>query len=436
LREAEDSSSEWIARSTRAVALLAVASVLVIVLNQVLAGVSVAGGWRPHQGLPVMTPAGADFRDGVYLPAQQLLRGATLDSIYPPLVAVMGLIVAWLPYELAYKAQVVGLLLANLGTILLTALMVERSWGARLGVRSDYLRAWGLSVIALLSVVWVSSYAFAFSLERGNCDAYAILAAVWGVWLMIKRPDASAWLPALAIGVGTHLKLYPVLLLAIVIWKYRRNSIVPILATNAALLFVAGPADVVRFASALRSFVDVGLQVWVGNHSGASFGGLVSRVTGLPAVPLGVVLTGAAVLLLLIAWFAVFRRPYDNRGAVLAMAVSVGPMCLIPQTSHDYKLVILSVPVTVLLLLLGARYAASGSARPLSCLAFLIALVGALGRSYTLYPLYLQNKYPLILLLEVLAVAMTWSLVSEDASVGNRGRSNLPGSRWSPAGTG
>jgi len=114
--------------------------------------------------------------------------------------------------------------------------------GERVGQPFD---AWQ---IGSLGGLWLTtSYGFMFEIERGQLDLYPLFFALLAVWLLLRRPQGSPWWPSLALALAVSIKAYPGLLAVVLLWRYRRRAVVPLLVTNLALLLSAGPANVRRF---------------------------------------------------------------------------------------------------------------------------------------------------------------------------------------------
>ena len=87
--------------------------------------------------------------------------------------------------------------------------------------------------------------------------------------------------------------------------------------------------------------------------------------------------------------------------------LSVPLMCALPSTSNDYKLVILYAPCLMLLAGLLFNYIQAGRWRDLLMIAVLLVAMGFLSSSfYLIPPLWLQNKYPFVLLIQAVVLAV------------------------------
>ena len=187
---------------------------------------------------------------------------------------------------------------------------------------------------------------------------------------------------------------------------------------NAVLLFCLGPGPALHFVETL-SGVAASPGVWVANHSAASFGQMLNGFLG---ERWGLEIPGAALVILPLAiWLAsavvLFRRGYSASGATWLFALSVPLMNLIPSTSHDYKLVLLSAPFAMLLTFLLEEYVTSGRRVTLAQIVCACGLLILVSVSYTVVPPVLGNKYPFILALQLL---LAWvALASPHLSPGH-----------------
>ncbi len=127
----------------------------------------------------------------------------------------------------------------------------------------------------VLAFLEVSSYGFLFSVERGNFDIYPHVAALLGLWLMLRKPSWM-WLQVACFSVAVHLKVYPAILFVLVLWKHGWKSLLPLAAINGLLLVSLGWENAAIFLNVVTRDSDRLRQYWVGNHSAASFAFLVN----------------------------------------------------------------------------------------------------------------------------------------------------------------
>jgi hypothetical protein len=249
-----------------------------------------------------------------------------------------------------------------------------------------------------------------YELWRGNVDLYALVFCLLAVWAAIELPR-SPWWPAVALAVAINLKLYPAILVVVLLWRYRWRAVVPVLVTNAILLMIAGPANFWHLVSWLTRMSPGARQMIYGDMGAASAAaGLRESTTWAPdwvVAPLVIV----PVALWAITALVLMRRGWSDDRAVLLAAASVSPMAVLPTLSNDYKLVLFAFPLAVL----AAAVAGSDLRRTRIawCLSFgLVAwLLVYLARTTAAHPGggLIGSKYSLAVLVQVvLLVATLW----------------------------
>jgi hypothetical protein len=401
------------------------------VANIALAWVDLDGWtWRAPAYFPFTQPIGTDFRNGGYAAAQHF---SNATSGWPPLTVILFAPYLLLGPDAAYAVHVCALIAASVAALGL-AVSVARSKDAE-DVAMCGEGDVHLGQLAPGLAVWLFvSHGFLLSVERGSFDAFVAVLAMLGLWAMVKRPS-GVWLPTIAFSVAAELKVYPALLLLLVIWRFRWRSVVPLVVCNVVLALSAGPQNLLNFYRNMTLMTAQGAD-WVGNSSAKSFSAWVDWLDPgyLPHLPV-VLLIVAPVALLLVAAWRLWRR-HDHAATVLMLCAMVPIMCLIPSISHDYKVVLFAAPAALLVGLL-MRHVGRGSAEPwwmllTLCLAlFFIARVPGQLVDYTanvhrfVWPAVLMNKYPAILLFEIVTVWMAWRL-PQPAGLAAAHRSSTP----------
>jgi hypothetical protein len=378
--------------------------------------------WEPLYLSPRMYPIGTDFRSGLFYPAKYLLEGKSpydyYNSVYAPLAIVAGVPFRLLDVDRAYLAQVIVLCMLNVATLWLALKIASRVFDRPAPERGDWAAdATTIAIFLAMAVVTFESYGFQFSIERGNFDIYTQLPALLGLWLLITRPR-SLWLQVLCFSIAAHLKLYPTILFVLVVWRHGRRSVFPLVIVNSLLLLCTGPANTLQFIRVMVGYAQ-SPYVWIGNHSAASFGQMVDGYLiahGWAPVPSLVFYVGPLVVWALGAT-AIWRRGVAPDRLVWLYILSVPLMALLPSTSHDYKLVLMSAPVAMTAYALVEGYRSGGKCLRLLQLAALMLLVLVLTRSYTMLPPVMGNKYPFILALEIVFV---WIMLYPSPSLGRR----------------
>ena len=385
-----------------AVALIAGTALVIWYANQIFPHIrDLNQAWNQYYVFPYMSPVGADFRDGVHFPGTLLANGMDpYDAStfwYPPFSALVFLPFQALDRGPAYSVHVFILVLLTLASIW-SATRIAASTVSK-DTHPHETSDPGTTIPLFLSLAYltINSYGFLFGLERGNFDLYPLAFSLAGLWVLVRSPN-RIWLQVICFSVAAHLKVYPAVLFVLLVWKHGRRSLVPIVLVNAALLFCIGPRPALQFLERL-SVVVAGPAAWVGNHSAASFGQMVNGFLGArgwPAIP-SMVLIGVPVVVWSASVLVLLRRGYSGSGAVWLFTLSVPLMNLIPSTSHDYKLVLLSAPFAMLLVILLEHYVVSGRRLPLAQIALACVLLFFLSVSYVGLPSVLGNKYPFIL---------------------------------------
>jgi len=382
--------------------------------------------------LPLVRPAGVDFRDGLYEPAAAF---TTATSGWPPLTLLLGRPFTLVSSSTAYAIQVVILVALALAATVLSAVLAMKAVRGRSAVAGVAAAATGAEDaevaeggaadapdggappgghrvgpyhVGIVAGLWlVTSYGFMYEIERGNIDLYALFFALLSVWLMVRLPR-SPWWPAIALAISINLKLYPGVLLVLLFWRYRWRAVIPAIVTNAVLLLAAGPANVLHTVtgqSGIRSSVR---PLWWGNHSAAALANVLQDVTSwspswifVPLIVVPLALWAGTMVLLV-------RRGWSDRTAVLAAAACVPVMSVVPSISHDYKLVLYVFPLAVLV-----AFVAVMTRRDLLVWSLVFGLLAwamlQLSRSsLVIEPALLSSKYALIVLVQVLLLFVVW----------------------------
>ena len=370
--------------------------------------------WEFPYLFPYIKPIGTDFRIGMFYPAMVLLEGLSpyehYNLIYPPFAAVFSIPFRLFDVKTAYLLQVILLYAANIITIYIAAR--SASLGLDKDKKLDILNP-ALSIVCLSMVfLTLNSYGFLFSLERGNFDIYAQFFSVLGLWMLLKRPEQSRdsyhiWLQVVLVSLAAHLKVYPAILFFLILWKHGWKSLLPLFTVNLVLLLCTGPVYAWQFIQTIIHYTQEPF-IWIGNHSGASFADFANSYMSsrlgftLPAL----IFTVVPLLVWVVGVIVLWRRERTPANALLFFCLSVPVMNLVPTVSHDYKLVILSAPLTIALYWLVRSYSETGKVMELVKMVAFLFLALFLTRLNSITPLVLKNKYPFILVMEGLFALM------------------------------
>ena len=363
--------------------------------------------------VPQARAAGVDFIDGLYDPARAF---TTLNSGWPPFTLILGRPFTWFDPATARVIEIVVLAAAAAAAVVLSAVLAARA-APEPGVRGDASPAGDRGVrpleLGLFAGVWLATSAgFVYEMERGNIDLLALFFSLLAVWLLL-RPRISPWWPALALAVAVNVKLYPGVLLVLVLWRYRWRAVVPVLVTNVALLLAAGPRVLMETVRGRAAVEGMDVVYWWGNHSAMSTARVFRELFALAPswlywplllVPLAL-WVGTLVLL--------FRRGWTERHAVVAAAACVPVMSTVPAISHDYKLVLFVFPLAVLVALVATR-GGRGTIAWAGLFAVAAWVTVQLSRSALVMLPSLQNsKYLMIVLVQLLLLAVAWAEKTE-----------------------
>jgi hypothetical protein len=381
---------------------------VIFLFNNPLANINLKWGtWKTTVIIPPMKQVGSDFRDGWYRPAVTLLNGGSPSSIsqYPPFVTVMALPLTLLSETYAYLVQVGLLSLLNLATMILMPWMIielfpmqTEPWITKMTV---------LGLLFLGAFYHFSGYPFAFSIERGNYDIYAVFFALLGVWVLIRKPK-WIWLQVLLISIGAQLKIYPAVLLLLVFWKHKEKMILPAILVNAGLLFILGPREMMGFLSNITHSIE-SPSTYLSNHSSLSFIAFIQGWMGAGNTPsplLKGIIIALPLVLFAVACLMLIPGGYSEQKAVWGFVCSLPVMLVLPSVSQDYTLVILTCGLLFLIYVLIRRFVETGDVKPLIYLLLIGVDMFFLSRSFAILPKIIQHKWPFILILQGLMLAV------------------------------
>jgi len=407
-------------RALLMIVLLIAGFLLVFLLNNVTSHFE-PGTWlyRDVMVFPEYPPAGNDFRVGSYWPATNLIEthfasigpDGTYPSVYPPLVAFINL-----PYTLfnattAYAIHVVILILVNLACLLMAVLMVRYFLVEKLGLSDFVMNVISALLFFLMAIYIFSSYFFLFSLERGNTDILAIFWCLLSMWVLIKRPN-NVWLQVIFLFIAVHLKIYPIVLFALLLFKHGKKIFIPAVVVNVAFLMCLGPITALAFLRSLTSGGEgAGIgNSWfsLGNHASYSYAVGFDKSGSSTLSSTFFVIWGIAFLVPLLIWgitaIGIVLKKYSTPNAIFFFMVTIPIMNLLPTISVDYKLVILGADIMLLLGLIIKLFLQKFTWFDLIQVVLLFCVLLILSRSFSFLDQSkpeLFNKYVWVLLLEV-----------------------------------
>jgi hypothetical protein len=389
----------------------------ILLINGLLPMLNMAEeSWHYPDFVPFIKPIGTDFREGYFYPAKVLLQGKSpyvdYKFNYPPFSALFSVPFRLFQVDTAYLIDVCLLFALNIASVILGLSIAQHVFAP--SVKGDESDDWHPAVyrnlLPQLAVYAVTCYGFLFSVERGNMDSFPLFFLLLALWLLARTSTSNKelWIATVLIGIAAHLKVYPAALFILVIWKYGRKSLLPILLVNLGLFFSTGITNALQYAQRFNSIIG-NAYIWVGNHSAVSFAHYVNSYLG---EHLGLQLPSLLFYLLPLTFWAVgawklWRKGISPTNMTWLFLLTVPLMSVIPTVSHDYKLVLLT-PVIAMLLFWVLIEAGTGAIilRPdrFILLLALLLLLFIIGRTPVLLPTLLKNKYPLILAVQFITL--------------------------------
>ncbi len=347
--------------------------------------------------LPDVYPIGGDFT-------------TTLDSIrtwfaegiasvyYPPLLTILFAPFLLIPYPTNYYIiTIITVVSYFIAAFLLPLLIVEK------GNRSIIPFIFGVSVL---------SYGFQFELERGQFHTIALLLCISAIYLFHRYPQRR-FFAYLLFCMSVQFKIYPALFVVMFVddwrdWKINLKRFAGLGLANFLLLFLLGYSYFSKFIAHIIASSG-SPEAWNGNHSIISFfyylldpktrlldANSMARLDENIHLITNLFLAYFAVCFLVV-WMNTHRRNKPGIDPFLMMTCVLGGL-LIPAINHDYTLPLLTTPFA---LTMSEQFTRNGPRRILVILLLVASsfTYTATLVSYIRKPLYLQNSFPLLIIL-------------------------------------
>jgi len=361
------------------------------------------------QYIPTLTPIGADLQ--VFRGIGEAWRYGTYSSNYYPPFAT-----AFLYYPLSFLDPTIAYILMT-ATSFLSLLVVTFIIPISIYKTKD-----NLALVLLMTITGLYSYGFLFELERGQLNLFAFLLCMVAIYLFHYQ-NRFRYFAYILISMSIQLKLWPAIFLLMFIqdwrdWRGNIKRLSGITVLNIALLFSLGFRLFVDFLHTVIIPMSGAAYKWVGNHSIKSFMTLLARIISSDFHP-GiseqqirfwgqVILLGMVGFCLLLIIFRVYIKKASGLNPNLLLACTIAAL-LIPSTSHDYKLCILSAPIAIALYSISSNTYHQKRLLP-TLLLFVISLAySSTLFSYTNKPLFfLQNNLPALMVILMSCTALEW----------------------------
>ncbi len=215
------------------VGLIAFAGLAVWYGNQIAPNIrDLSVGWNWPYLFPLMTPVGADFRNGVYFPGTLLVNGMDPHDAptfwYPPFSALFLLPYQAVDPDWAYLIHAFVLIFLNIASVWCAIRLTESTIPRRVPPKGPVIpgrRSPCSCPFAVRSLQAATDSSSAS--ERGNFDLYALAFSLAGLWILVRCPR-RLWLQVVCFSAAAHLKVYPAVLFLLLFWRHGRRSLVPI----------------------------------------------------------------------------------------------------------------------------------------------------------------------------------------------------------------
>jgi hypothetical protein len=367
--------------------------------------------WKYTENIPSMSPIGNDYYFVYEYRVHSLFSGnyeGSAQTMYLPFVTAFFIPISLFPYNVSYSILLILLYLINIFVIYLFVELLFKVFLKYSVIISEinslYFYLLKYLLMFLLLVIQFLSYGFKFSLERGNYDIIAIFFSVLFIRYLVYDKK-NVWIASIFLVISIHLKIYPMILFPLLFIKYRWKAVIPFISLNIIFLFILGFKNAFLYIDMIKTHMPEYYFSAKDCHSAISFANLVSHYTGLNFNALRILFTGIPLISWIIPNYFLYRRKYSNINIIFYTLSSIFLMQVIPNVSCDYKLVILILPISFLIFILVNSYI-SNRDKTFSKLYLLISVVLFLSvffisRSYINTPVFLANKYPFIIILQI-----------------------------------
>lgn len=366
-----------------------------------------------------------------------------LLKIHPPFMAVILSPLGFLTYPRAYYVHIVLLTLANFSSLLLFSRLCLKEFIliSQKTIADDFTSLVRLFLVNFLVTIIMTlhflSWGFAYSIEKGNTDAYPMFFMILGLALLKYKPN-KIFLQVLVFTMATYIKIYPAIIFPLLIWKHRQKAIIPIVLLNCLMAFGLGWENFVVWVDAVMAEMKNVASDWPGSSSTGSYIRYIlaeflpiwASVFNISQEQFGNILKNAFNTFVVLIWgitsFIALRghRRLGDISCLLYMLASLGPIMVIPAYSNPYKLIYMSLPILFMLIVYAKIFVFEGRNFALGVCIGLLLLFGLLSRSqFGFLPnlntlvlpklivyYFAYNKFPLILLIQVCVLITTFYL--------------------------
>ena len=205
-------------------------------------------------------------------------------------------------------------------------------------------------VSIFVMTVGLTSYGLQFDLERAQWNLPTIFLCLSAVVLSQHADRKQRLFGYFIFTVAIHLKLWPIFFAICFIrptdgWRANVKRQLGLLLLNFSFLFVLGPWFFLKYITSIGSTISASKNFWSGNHSIASFSYIMNERFGNGFT---VAITFYCISLICFATLLTitFLKNHRRVDPFVILTCTLAAM-LLPNISHDYKLVILTVTMSV-----------------------------------------------------------------------------------------
>lgn len=347
-------------RLPAAVRLFWIGSVVTLGLTLLVAFVEYRMGFSRYHYNPLVGDRYQDLME--LLPGYRLLHSAAFfDRVggahvaYPPFGAVLYAAIYATGHPIAFYLGSAAVWLALC------------FWGLRSALISQGIGSLSATLFPL--TVGLTSFPIAGLLQRGNIELFLWIFVATGVWLFFRGQENCA---AILWGLAAALKLYPVILLGLLLprgrWRPFAVGVATFVGVSMASTVWLGPSIPIAWHGTLQNifgYQDRRVSEWtlhelMANHTAYHLAEFAAAIAGISRSHLTFAYYGLGTLLAAMFLLRLWRMPVANQ--LLALTAF---MVAFPPVSYFYTLVQLYAPWTVLLLVAVKAEKAGGSPKGL-----------------------------------------------------------------------
>ncbi len=312
----------------------------------------------------------------------------------------------------AYKVWVIIILLCYFLSALIIPILVRKT-------KSAY------SLLLFLFSIGLFSYGLQFELERGQFNLVTITLCMVSIYIYHYK-HKYRYLAYLLFSIAINLKLWPAIFIVMFIndwsdWKGIIKRFSSLFVFNFILLFVLGYQTFLGFIEKISKLIS-NPGTWIRNHS---ITGYVSNQTNSIEWirPYSSLIRLFFLIIFCLFFIAIIYKTYKRRenglNPYLLLACTIGAL-IIPSTSNDYKLSILTGPIAIVLLDIKTNADSRKNIISIPFIFLTSLAYSSIQFSQEYKPIFLQNNFPALM---VVLFLVTYLYYLRDPKLDSNSRS-------------